>query len=47
MNIWTLFPAILVDQIRREAPLAPEKNIDRLSADIDASLYPLVEQKEE
>lgn len=47
MNMWTLFPAILVAQFCREALLVPEKNIDRLSADIDASLYPLVEQKEE
>lgn len=47
MNILTIFSAILVAQISREALLAPEKNIDRLSADIDASLYPLVEQKEE
>lgn len=47
MNISTLFPAILVAQIHREALLTQEKNIDRLSADIDASLYPLVEQKEE
>ena len=47
MNIWSRFSMILVGESCQEPVLTSEKNIDRLSADIDASLNPLVELKEE